>query len=222
MLFVGDLGDIFSEDVPFDYLKAELIDVATSVKGRRHVWMLLTKQPQRMAAFARWLADEHGIARLPENIWAGTSITTQATTTRIRHLLDVPAAMRYVSLEPQIGAVDLHSAFYVGPEGGWEWEGARRQMVHLVIQGGESDQGKYRGRPFDIAWARTMRDECRRAEVAYHLKQLGSRPFDSFYRSGVADQAIHLRDRHGEDWSVWPEDLKVRQMPTMEAAHATD
>src|SRR5262249_6687914 len=81
LIFVGDLGDIFSKDVPFEYLKAEVIDVADSEKGRRHAWLLLTKQPGRAVEFALWLR-RRGRA-WPDNVWVGTSVTGPHSATRI-------------------------------------------------------------------------------------------------------------------------------------------
>jgi len=75
--------------------------------GRRHQWQWLTKQPHRMAKFWQWL-DERGIP-WPDNLWAGTSVTTQRTCTRIDQLLKVGSAstIRFLSAEPQWEAIDV-------------------------------------------------------------------------------------------------------------------
>jgi protein gp37 len=238
VIFVEDMGDLFSKAVPFEFIQEEVIHATQSIKGRRHIYMLLTKQPHRMSMFAGWLKTR-GI-RWPANVWAGTSITTQKTTTRVRHLRDIPAAVRFVSLEPQLGEID---PAFIGRRcsgcGLWNRRGAVQCQecdeavdhipdIHLVIQGGESDQLEHRARPFDIAWAASVRDQCVSTGTYYFLKQLGSHveandAIDAAdYFPGVVrlsegklwgNARVHLQDHHGGDWSEWPPDLRVRQMP---------
>lgn len=188
LIFVGDMGDSLSKSISFDYLKDEVIVHVISQKGQRHHWLWLTKQPQRMAKFSKWLADQ-GI-EWPANLWCGTSVTAQATTSRIAQLLRVGngSTTRFLSVEPQWEALDL-----------FPW----LSKLNWIIQGGQS--GK-RDKPFDIAWAGDMLRQCRRAGVAYFLKQLGSAVVDN----GVP---VSLKDGHGGDWSEWPEDIRVREFP---------
>lgn len=185
MIFLGDLGDVFSKAVSPEYLKTELVDVACSVTGKRHDWLCLTKQPQRAVAFAKWLGF------WPFNIWIGTSITGKASLKRLDHLVQHPASVRFISLEPQVEDVDLAP-----------W----LDRVSWVIQGGESDQPPFEARPFDTGWARRTRDSCKAAGVAYFLKQLGSRPVDG-------DKGVSLNDGHGGEWDEWEVDLMVRKVP---------
>jgi hypothetical protein len=175
-----------------------------------------------MVEFARWLADQ-GI-EWPENLWAGTSITSQKTASRAKRLFDVPAKVRFLSVEPMWSAVDLHEAFYVGDEGGWEWAGAKRQIISWVICGGESAQRGFKPRPFDLAWARSLRDQCKAADVPFFMKQLGLMPIYTVPGPlGLSDRGMSLttnlvlRDSHGGDWNEWPDDLRVRQVPKVEA-----
>lgn len=229
LIFVGDMGDVFSKAVSFEFLKEELIGAADSPKGRRHLWLVLTKRPSRFAEFARWNGG------LPENIWAGASVTGEKTLTRIDGLLEVPASVRFLSLEPLVERVWLpvrertseaeQSAIaeVIDAIGGipdnsinarlGRYCEAVEQGIHQVIIGGESGQGAHKARSFDLAWARSLTRQCRGVDIAVFLKQLGSRPFDSFYRSGVADQSIRCRDSHGGDWDEWPADLRVREFP---------
>lgn len=76
-----------------------------------------------------------------------------------------------------------------------------------MIQGGESGAG---ARPFDLGSARALRDACCGAGVPYFLKQLGVAPL-------LDGKPLKLRDRHDGNWSEWPEDLRVRQVPTVRA-----
>ena len=196
IIFISDMGDALNMTVSFEYLEAEIIDTVTSAFGRRHVWLWLTKRPERMAEFSAWLGD-WGVT-WPTNLWAGTTVTTQATTSRLDHLANVgqDSTAKLVSVEPQLDLVDL---------------GLHLSGLDWVIQGGESGRGndpKTGPRPFDVAWARQLRDQCHEAGVAYFLKQLGARP-------RVDGEPLGLNDRHNSDWDEWPEDLCVREVPTV-------
>lgn len=208
LIFVGDMGDLLSKAVPFEYIKSELIDVATSKKGRRHVWQVLTKQPNRLAAFDGWL-ESQGID-WPENIWVGTSVTSLKTAGRIGQLAHVRAKVRFASLEPLWAPVDLTPYL---PYLSW------------VVVGGQSDQGVHKAPAFDVAWIRSVRDQCRPAEIPVFVKQLGSQPYDSLRRISIDGPDSHavlldLDDNHGGDWSEWPQDLRVREMPSVTVAGA--
>lgn len=185
-IFVDDLADLFSRAVPLDYIESEVIETIRSDYGRRHDWLLLTKQPQRAAQFATRLD------RWPDNAWIGTSITGAASRTRIGHLKRIPALHRYLSVEPLVADPAIQDDDLAG--------------VDWMIVGGESDQGRYAGRPFQLEWARKLLQQCQRLGIAAFIKQLGSCPT---HRA----EALHLSDRHGGDWSEWPADLRVRQMP---------
>lgn len=189
MIFVSDMSDALSKDISFEYLLTEIIDLVGSAKGRQHVWQWLTKRPPRMAEFDRWLEDM-GVP-WPENLWAGTSLTTNVSRSRIGSLTKVRAKVRFLSVEPQHEDIDL---------------AGRLDGIHWVIQGGESGVG---AEAFDIEWADKMRRQCEQAEVAYFMKQLGANVKDY----GVP---IRLRDRHGGDWSEWDERLKVRDFPAIQ------
>lgn len=187
LIFVSDMGDSLSKVVTFDYLREEVIAGVTSEAGARHRWLWLTKRPDRMAKFSDWLCERE--VRWPDNLWAGTSVTTQARTSRIGSLLRVggESTVRFVSVEPQLGYIDLEAWL---PDLDW------------VIQGGESG----RARIFDIAWAAGLIGQCRRHGVPLFLKQLGAVIVSRGER-------VILRDGHGGDWSEWPEWMKVRQLP---------
>lgn len=81
------MSDALSPVLPFEYPRNEGIADVASQEGRRRHWLWLTKRPDRMAKFPEFLRGKK-IAR-PENLWAGTIITTQATTTRIKSRLKI-------------------------------------------------------------------------------------------------------------------------------------
>jgi protein gp37 len=188
MIFVGDMSDTFSKAVPFDYLRDELINTVTSEHGQRNHWQLLTKRPRRMAKFSAWLQRQSIV--WPPNLWAGTSVTTQTTTSQVTDLLKVgdDRTIRFVSVEPQWEAINL------GP-----W----LPRLDWVIQGGQSGRHDH---PFAIEWADDLRTQCRDHGVAYFLKQVGS---CVTYRS---KRERTIRGHRG-DWAAWPRRLRVRQMP---------
>jgi protein gp37 len=149
LIFVSDMSDALSAAVPFEYLAREIIENVTSDLGRRHQWLWLTKRPHRMATFYRWLWKLG--KDWPVNLWAGTSITTQATATRIKGLLQAGnrKTIRFLSVEPQIEPVDLTP-----------W----LPRLNWVIQGGESGRT---ARPFHTEWAESLRGQCRDHDVPF-------------------------------------------------------
>ena len=200
MIFVSDMSDALSKDVPFDYLHDEIIANVTrwapGTMDRRHIYLWLTKNPRRMAEFARWL-KETWYLDWPDNLWAGTSLTSDMTTKRIHFLRRVPAKVRFLSVEPMWGPIDLS---------------ARLDGISWVICGGESPQRGFEPRPFNLGWARTLRDQCRAHDVPFYMKQLGAVPMEESVH-GPRQTALVLRDSHGGDWNEWPEDLKIREVP---------
>jgi hypothetical protein len=104
MIFVSDMADSLSRIVPFDYLENEIIQNVISENGQHHIWMWLTKQPQRMVKFAESVKRDW-----PSNLWVGTSITTQKSVSRIAHLLEVgnEETVRFLSVEPQVAPIDV-------------------------------------------------------------------------------------------------------------------
>lgn len=144
----------------------------------------------------------------PANVWIGTTVENQARANdRIPKMLEIPAAVRFLSVEPMLEAVDLTSATQKvadGFFGNWiQWyhrglcherENIDYPKIDWVICGGESGS---KCRPFDPEWARDLRDQCQSAGVSFFMKQIGGKrkPFPEI-----------------------PEDLMVRQFPKMEVA----
>ena len=187
IIFISDMGDALSNGVDFAYLKNEIIDEVRSKAGARHIWLWLTKRPERMAEFSDWLIEKFGAGIWPDNLVAMTSVTSQDTAYRLNHLRRVACRFRGVSVEPLFGPVELNL-------GGISW----------VVCGGESD--KHRADPFEIDWARSLHSQCVKAGIPFFMKQLGSRP----YQAGIP---LILSDGHGGDWHEWPEYLRVRDYP---------
>lgn len=164
-VFCASLADVFEDytaadgSKPLDAWRAELwpvIERATNLD-----FLLLTKRPENILRMVPWDFN------WPAHVWVGTSVENQACADeRIPHLLAVPAKVRFLSVEPMLGSVFLL--------GGYEDHPSRTPVVdgiHWVIVGSESGKG---ARPFDLAWARSLRDQCKAAGVAFFVKQLPS------------------------------------------------
>jgi protein gp37 len=160
----------------------------------------------------------------PFNVWLGVSAEDQERADeRIPLLLDTPAAVRFVSAEPLLGPIDFSRI-----DTGELWEGVplrasalhpaqllkRERGLDWVIVGGESGP---RARPFDLAWARSIVEQCRAAGVAAFVKQLGSNPrqqhWSSDSRRDLGVRPLRLKHNHGGTWDEWPEDLRIREWP---------
>lgn len=170
------------------------------------------------------------------NIWLGVSAEDQQRADeRIPHLLETPAAVRFVSAEPLLGPVDLRVYLREHACDEWPKEIARgpdgcaghpMSALDWIIGGGESGSG---ARPFDLAWARDLRDQCKAAGVPFFFKQAGSRPYDSNVNcsdyetlpcvapppgvTGGAAVGLKFDDRKGGDLAELPYDLRVREFP---------
>jgi protein gp37 len=169
-------------------------------------------------------ADErqnHGGPWPLSNVWLGVSVEDQQRADeRIPALLRTPAAVRFLSVEPQLGPVDLTS---IGSWRGEPLSALEEQVGHVerppvdwVIVGGESGPG---ARPFHLEWARTIVEQCKAAGVAVFVKQLGADPIEGTdHRSDHPDPdllryPLHLLNKKGGDPLEWPPDLRVREFP---------
>lgn len=186
-IFVGDMFDLFHEAIP-----DELITRVYAVMGLcGHVFQVLTKRAERLRTFtenlSRGISAVEAVAReigytfkftgidgktystLPfpfPNVWAGVSVESQKyADERIPHLLQTPAAVRFLSVEPMLEAVDLGKFLFADPERP-NW--ARLNHLHWCICGGESGHG---ARPFDPAWAEKLWAQCKAADVPFFMKQ---------------------------------------------------
>lgn len=145
-VFVNSMSDLFHEAVPDEFIRKVFDTMAATP---RHVFQILTKRAERLADLAPRLP-------WPSNVWQGVSVETDAYTGRIEQLRRVPAAVRFLSIEPLLGPID-HLVL-----DGISW----------VIVGGESGP---RHRPVEAEWVRSLRDQCRRAGVPFFFKQWGGR-----------------------------------------------
>ena len=159
------------------------------------------------------------------NVWLGVSVEDQKRADeRIPHLLRTPAAVRFLSCEPllqelrlwKLRSLDYHNntiGYETYPLAGMQampdcdWP---HPKIDWVICGGESGMG---ARPFDLAWARSLRDQCKEAGVPFFMKQLGRRPEETVTAPRDWQRAVPLKDKKGGDPAEWPEDLRIQEVP---------
>lgn len=206
MAFVCDTGDLFHESVPDDVIREAL-----SVMGLRPdvVWQVLTKRARRMHDLFCGLMGAYGQAP-PPNVWLGVTAENQrCADERLPYLLDTPATVRFVSVEPMLERMSLEPympQYDYRPEHEY-WrvahpeDGTKRILINpgldWVICGAES--GPYR-RPFRAEWAEELWSECRSYGIPFFGKQ------DSGQHPGVT---LLLRSRPWDGSSL----RKVREWP---------
>jgi protein gp37 len=144
MIFLNSMSDLFHEKVPASFIRTIF---ETMEKAHWHTFQILTKRSKRLIEIAPELL-------WPPNVWMSVTVEAQKYTFRISDLLQVPAAVRYLSLEPFIMPIsDL-------PTEGIDW----------VIVGGESGP---ESRIMKADWVRSIRDQCLKARVSFFFKQWG-------------------------------------------------
>jgi len=149
MIFVNSMSDLFHRDIPNNYIVAV---AEVMVKASWHTYQVLTKRSERMRDLLR---TKLRFAAEQPYIWWGVSVENRKYGfPRIDHLRETPASMRFLSVEPlleDLGEINL---------AGVDW----------VIVGGESGVG---ARPIQPSWVRSIRKQCRQAEVPFFFKQWG-------------------------------------------------
>ncbi len=159
-VFCASLADVFDNQVP-PVWRADLFDL---INATPHLdWLLLTK---RIGNAWKMMADACGVSQLSlklplPNVWLGDSVVNQAEADRdVPKLLAVPARVRFLSVEPMLGPIQLGEHGLHGGPGQLDW----------VICGGESGHG---ARAMHPDWARNLRDQCAAAGVPFLFKQWG-------------------------------------------------
>lgn len=234
-IFVCSMTDLFG-----DFVDAVLIWQMFGIMAvcSHHVFMVLTKRSDRMRQIVSHpdfasevrhclnsMADVGAITQEQcvsgcaavsvgplKNVWLGVSAEDQERfDERWPNLRATPAAIRFLSIEPQIGRVDMCEQLGI-----W-WNQTRKQWIRepgrvrpdLVIIGGESGVN---AREFRYSWAESLLEQCRGAGSAAFLKQVGRYPINDLdYRE--ISHLLRLKDPKGGDIDEWPEQLRVRNFP---------
>jgi len=261
--FVNSMSDLFHESVPFEFVDRVFAVMNMTTYSLPlpknalaaqpwHIYQVLTKRPERMANYiysrcgirgpgkhplfkCRDLARGHGLELMNasavlswplSNVWLGVSVEDRQRLERIDVLRTIPAAVRFVSFEPLLE--DLREIDLSG--------------IHWAITGGESGP---HARAHDLAWSRSIGQQCTAAGVSWWHKQMGSHCIARWDDPAIADLVahgictersvqlhddwkisgipadplrgrIHFAHRKGEDLAEWPPEFRVQQMPEVQ------
>jgi len=168
MIFVNSMSDLFHKEIPY-YFVDKVFD--TMEAASHHTFQVLTKRSTRLRTY---INKRYKDSLAPSHIWLGVSVENGSKKSRIKHLNETNASVRFLSIEPLIGsmgAIDL-------------------SHIHWVIVGGES--GPHH-RPIKKEWVTDIRDQCQKTKTPFFFKQWGGfRPKENG------------RELNGAIWSEYP------------------
>jgi protein gp37 len=202
-VFVCSMSDLFNHAVPLDVINHVW---QTMLLAKQHTFIVLTKRPERM------LRTLNLFGLVLPNVWLGVTAENQEMADeRIPLLLKTPAAVRFVSIEPALGRVDLTAimesgieimgrratsidattGFYIHVPSRAEELGWWGNKLSWVVLGCESGPGR---RPMNIMWARSVRDQCQAAGIPFFFKQGQS-----------GGRVVSMPYLDGRQWAEYPE-----------------
>lgn len=216
-IFVCSMSDLFHEKVPFDFVDKVFVNMFAAL---RHTYQILTKRPSRVVEYLH----RHRSVKFYNhaNIWLGVSISTQAEADeKIPILLKIPAAVRFVSIEPMLEAIDLHLSdsrkdiLWRRTHGG----SYEREFLHWVVIGAESIGGRP-GRECKLDDVRDLVGQCRVANIPVFVKQIhlwgvnwDSRLFETAQAAKLCLGECEPKTKLVKDITKFPKDLQFRQYP---------
>lgn len=236
-VFVCSQADLFHRKVSNQFIAAAFGVMAACPQ---HTFQVLTKHPARMREWFEWAASQQngaaetcawearyqigsgGHASEPaewplENVWLGTTVEDQKRADeRIPELLRAPAAVRWLSVEPMLEAINLKPWLtpcgpgIVSPD-----PHGRDAAIDWVVCGGESAQTRTATREFNLEWARQLSAQCEAAGVAFFMKQLGTNPVGT-HRIDMQLPPLPIGKTSRYKWHEpehWPQDLRVQEFP---------
>lgn len=187
-IFVCSMGDLFHESVSM----LDILDVMQRIRRcKQHTFLILTKRPWHINEYLLFAKKVH---TLPQNLWVGTTVCNQyEAELKIPYLLKIPAAVRFVSIEPMLGKINLdngetswltcknrnkptvYNASQSSPIGfvccqSFMVYGDHFHGIDWVICGGESGPG---ARPMHPDWVRSLKNQCEFANIPFLFKQWG-------------------------------------------------
>ncbi len=232
-IFVCSMGDLFHPSVPFDFIDKVMAVIAVC---QQHTFQVLTKRPERMREYfsdiktpiniTGVVSQNTGItidlgrfwneAGQPlKNLWLGVTAENQETADkRIPILLQIPAAVRFVSVEPMLEGIKTNP-WSIGLPSAEEWH----PQLNWVIIGCESGPKR---RPCKLEWVRDLVNQCKAAGVPVFVKQL---QLPKLPKGNWWGNVPKMRDKHldalldqcpnyvSHNPAEWPEDLRIRELP---------
>ena len=201
-VFVCSMGDLFHEDVP-RWMRFEVMDII--LQAKQHTFLILTKRQANMKEFFEWYYSKAGrTIETIKNLWLGVTAENQARADeRIPILLQIPAAVRFISVEPMLGPIRLQRDWLMCPGGAEYGHGMsltrvhaggccdRHPRIHWVICGSESGPNH---RKTKIEWIRDLREQCISANVPFFLKQME-----------INGRMVKMPELDGKIWAQFPE-----------------
>lgn len=197
-VFVADMFDLFQPSIPLETLHKlfETFDACDKLQLQ-----FLTKYPARMNHF---LGERYKFD-IPKHFWIGMSAANQEWFNRNFMQLAHINALRFLSLEPLLGPIDISNYLHV---------------IDWVIVGGESGTG---ARLCDVIWIRSIVEQCKASGTPVFVKQLGSKPYVEGFNASISNRTIYdgnqdqtylmLISSKGGEMSEWPNDLRIREFP---------
>ncbi|MBD6620016.1 phage Gp37/Gp68 family protein [Komarekiella sp. 'clone 1'] len=238
-IFVCSMADLFHANVPFEWIDQVMAVVALCPQ---HTFQVLTKRPERALEYfsqpklwVKWYeaAKEHlrceigekfgGLINLQQyfieqpfplpNLWLGISTENQAMADkRIPILLQIPAAVRFLSCEPLLENIQLSAIADSNWQHNLSWHPGQPMgtidplpQLSWVILGGESGPGS---RPCHIEWLESIVQQCTESNTPVFVKQLGA----NAHHQG---QRLQTRDRKDGEIDEFPEQLRIREFPVL-------
>lgn len=214
-VFVCSMSDLFHEEVPNEWRIKVFNAMATDIfLPCKHTYLILTKRPENMKRFFD-LNTKVGDPVPWPNVWLGVTAENQEQyDKRIPLLLQIPAAVRFVSIEPMLGPIDVKKWLFHDDCDHYDCDGdcpvglnPPFAGIDWVICGGESGPG---ARPVHPDWVRSLRDQCQAAGVPFFFKQWGewitkdkSRPNDEIWPSFKKSHCWNpkLSGMYKRDWA---------------------
>lgn len=207
-VFCMSMGDFFENHPQVIAIRDQALALISECKYLD--WQILTKRPENVN---RMIEDSLGYVYAETwfkdnpHVWIGTSVENQEQANRrIPELLKIPAKVRFLSMEPLLGPVNLTG--FASPLWGRLPPSA---FIHWVIVGGESG---HNARPLHPDWVRLIRDQCVNASIPYFFKQWGEfRPNEftsevsgeNFCTYSKVGKKATGRLLDGREWSQFPQ-----------------
>ena len=187
IIFVNSMSDLFFEKLP-EELIFKIFDKMFNATW--HKYLVLTKREKRMKEVIDSYCEARNLDKLPDFIWIGVSVEDKKRAAlRLPYLAETKASVKFVSCEPLLEEVDF----------------SKYPIMDWYIAGGESVEKEFDekdARPFDVNWARKIRDFCKENKVAFHMKQIGCNPVNAVKTNFKGDKLEDI-----------PEDLLIREYP---------
>jgi protein gp37 len=196
-VFVCSMSDIGHEDILFSWFQEIMFTIR---KCPQHTFMMLTKRPINLL---KRFNDFYDIGEVWPNIWIGTTVENSDYLWRIEKLLEIPAALHFVSIEPMLSGMDISE--YLKCQSCLDstvcW--CKDSRIKLVICGCESGPKR---RECKIKWVRDLKNQCVDAGVPFFLKQLAGQECKTGTGDRyLTDRVFSMPELDGKVWDQWPD-----------------